>query len=130
MGEHNAERACGRRLRGRKKKQLGIEQLLGIALGCIHLSYDDFCRLTIDEFQEVYNAYYEKERSQYENGWQRMRMLATITIQPHVRSKITPQRLLPFPWESPKRKTAAEPIVSKEEDLERFKKLTGGMGKG
>ena len=67
---------------------------------------------------------------QYENGWQRMRMLATITIQPHVRSKITPQRLLPFPWESPKRKTAAEPIVSKEEDLERFKKLTGGMGKG
>lgn len=102
---------------------------MGIALGCIHLTFDDFCGLTPEEFNEVYNAYYEKEQAQYENEWQRMRMLATITIQPHVRKKITPQKLLPFPWEKPEKKAPKEPIVSKEEDLERFKSLIKSMGK-
>ena len=28
-----------------------------------------------------------------------MRMLATITVQPHVKGKLTPEKLLPLPWE-------------------------------
>lgn len=98
-------------------------------MGCIRLSFDDFCGLSPDEFQAVYDAYYDKEEAGYHAEWERTRMLAAITIQPHTKSKITPQRLLPFPWEKPKR-DHTEPQPTKEEDLERFKKLVGGMGKG
>lgn len=37
-----------------------------------------------------------------QDAWERMRLLATITIQPHVRKRLTPQQLLPLPWEKPK----------------------------
>lgn len=53
-----------------------------------------------------------------------MRLLATISIQPHTKSRITPQRLLPLPWDygrtSQKEKAR---ITSKEEDMKRFEKL-------
>jgi hypothetical protein len=31
--------------------------------------------------------------------WERMRLLAAITIQPHCKKKMTPERLLPLPWD-------------------------------
>lgn len=39
-----------------------------------------------------------------------MRMLACITIQPHIgkRHKVTPEKLLPFPWEKKKAKKKTE----------------------
>lgn len=112
-----------------KKKPVGIERLLGIALGCLRLSYDDFCRLTPGEFQAAYDAWNDEETAEWHAEWERTRMLAAIVIQPHVKSKITPQRLLPFPWEKPERKHAG-PQPTKEEDLERFKRLAGAMGSG
>ena len=30
--------------------------------------------------------------------WERMRMNATITIQPHLKWKVTPRQVLPLPW--------------------------------
>ena len=39
-----------------------------------------------------------------------MRMLACITIQPHIgkKHKVTPEKLLPFPWEKKKAKKKTE----------------------
>lgn len=83
------------------------------------MSLEDFCRLTPDEFYEVSKACHERFEGQERMSWERMRMLATITIQPHLKKKITPERLLKFQWEmKPKR-----PIASKEEDRRRFEKL-------
>lgn len=48
-------------------------------------------------------------------------MSATIGIQPHIKGKITPQKLLPFPWEHHK---AEVPAVSAEEARRRYEKLT------
>ena len=45
-----------------------------------------FCRLSPDEFRHVCEALYQ-------DGWARMRMLATITVQPHVRKRLTPEAL-------------------------------------
>jgi len=48
-------------------------------------------------------------------------MHATITIQPHLKHKMAPQKLLPFPWE--KKTKGKSKRVSKEEDRRRFEKL-------
>lgn len=58
-----------------EEKKLNIYEILGYALGCIGLSYDDFCRLTPEEFGAV------------------------------VKKKMTPQALLPFEWDRQKPKT-------------------------
>lgn len=45
--------------------------------------------------------------------------MATITIQPHVKKKMTPQALLPFEWD--RQKPKAE-FVSKDEDKKRLER--------
>ena len=60
------------------------------------------------EFEAVYKAYAEQRDFEYKDCWERMRLLATITIQPHIakNKKITPEKLLPFPWDKQKGKRA------------------------
>lgn len=53
-------------------------------------------------------------------GWERMRMLATITVQPWCKKKLTPSQLLKFPWE---KKKESKNIVSRDIGRERFNKL-------
>ena len=53
--------------------------------------------------------------------WERMRMLATITVQPWCKKKLTPSQLLKFPWE--KRKVESKNIVSRDIGRERFNRL-------
>ena len=60
------------------------------------------------------------------DAWERMRLLATIVIQPHVKGKVSPQKLLPFDWEKTKKK-APRVSVSKEEDKNRFETLAKGF---
>ncbi len=112
--------------------------MLGLifALSVIHLAYDDFCRLTPDEFAAVCEAYHDHEETLLHDQWERMRLLATINIHPHVKGKVTPERLLPFPWDSSglghgnhraeTKKTSPRP-VSKEEDRKRFEALMKRM---
>ena len=98
------------------------------ALSVIHLAYEDFCRLTPDEFAAVCEAWHENREATLHDEWERMRLLATITIQPHVKGKVTPERLLPFPWEQPEKKKTSPRPVSKEEDRKRFEALMRRMG--
>lgn len=93
--------------------------MLGYALGCIHLSYDDFCRLSPDEFNSVCKVYLDQEQAQYKDKWERMRMLACITIQPHVKNKLTPQKLLPLSWDRKKAGIKAEHVTAKEAEKRR-----------
>ncbi len=64
---------------------------------------------------------YDKEESKKRGDWKRIRLLATIVIQPHVKKKLTPQNLLPFTWD--KKKEADRPLLSKEESRKRFLEL-------
>lgn len=101
-------------------KQQGIHELLGIALGCIGLSYDDFCKLGYDEFAAVYNAYASRRDADFKDEWQRMRLAATLVIQPHLKQKITPERLLPFPWEVQQKRANNGPRMTPDEQRRRM----------
>ena len=54
-------------------------------------------------------------------------MNATITIQPHLKKKVTPRQVLPLPWEESKKKAEA-PKVSAEEARKRFERLKKRLG--
>ena len=106
--------------------------MLGVAVGNIGLRYEDFCDLTPDEFTHIYRAYSKEREAQYKDNWERMRILAAITIQPYVKKGLTPHGLLPFPWDS-KRKSepiGEPPTASKEDALLRFEKVLGKVEKG
>lgn len=66
--------------------------------------------MDFNEFAAVYKAYAVQRDTDYKDRWNRMRMLGTIMLQPHVSKgrKITPEKLLRFPWddEKPKGKAA------------------------
>lgn len=94
---------------------------MGYALGCIRLTYDDFCRLLPEEFEEICKAYSAQSEAEDKGEWERMRLLAAITVQPHVKGKVNPQKLLPLPWE--KMQTPKREAVSKEESKARFEAL-------
>lgn len=111
----------GRRGGRRKKKPLTIDELLGYGLGVIGMSLEDWCALSPDEFGAVCQAYNDKEEARLHDEWERMRLLATITIQPHVKNRLHADKLLPLPWDG-KRGQAAEP-VSKKEAKARFEQL-------
>lgn len=94
--------------------------MLGFALGCVGLGYDDFCRLTPGEFKAVSDSFIELREADRREDWERMRILATVTIQPHIKNKLTAKKLLPLPWDN-EVKTAE--IASKEESLGRLNTL-------
>ena len=98
---------------------------LGFALGCVGLSLADFCALTPAEFRAVCCSWTERCDADTQGAWERMRLLAAITIQPHVKRRLTPGQLLPLPWD---RKRPAAPPVSREQDMERLRKLMGKRG--
>ncbi len=84
------------------------------------MSLDDFCRLSPDEFAAVCRAYAEAREAEARDGWERMRLLATITIQPHVKRKITARRLLPFPWDNRRPEREERPRETREQSLEKL----------
>lgn len=94
---------------------------MGYALGAVGLSLDDFCRLTPTEYASVCKAWQAEEQRRLEDAWERMRLQTVITVQPHVKKKLDPKKMLPLPWE--RKKPKAE-VVSREEAKRRFEKLT------
>lgn len=55
-----------------------------------------------------------------------MRILAAIVIQPHVKNKLTPQKLLPFSWD--KKKKTNEIKLTPEQQREKFNKIIAKLG--
>lgn len=100
-------------------------------MGCIGLSYNDFCKLDFDEFAAVYKAYAEQRDTDFRDRWQRMRLLATIVIQPHLskRKTITPEKLLPFPWDKKLGRTDGNKVtMTREQQRKRMEELTKNLG--
>ena len=85
--------------------------------------------MDFDEFAAVYNAYAEQRDADYKDNWVRMRLLATITIQPHLdkRHKITPEKLLPLPWDHEQKKHN-KPTMTPAQQRKRMEELVNRFG--
>ena len=73
------------------------------------MPFDDFCRCTFGEFEAICRAWTARAEAEYRDGWERSRLLAAISIQPHVSKKITPQQLIPLPWDNKEVDARPEP---------------------
>lgn len=97
---------------------------MGIAIGCVGMSFDDFCKCDHDEFRAICEAWRRKEENKNREEWERMRIMSAISIQPHVKNKITPKQLLPMPWDKDKPSRASKD-ESPEARKKRFEKNLG-----
>lgn len=87
--------------------------------------------MDFQEFASVYKAYAEQRETDFKDNWERMRLLATITIQPHLakNKKVTPEKLLPFPWDKKKtNRGAKEKQLTPEQQRERMAELVKKLG--
>ena len=85
------------------------------------------------EFAAVYKAYAEQRDTDFKDRWVRMRLLATIVIQPHLAKgkKITPEKLLPFPWEKTQKCSAKKgkgQELTPEQQRKRMAELVKKLG--
>jgi len=92
------------------------------------LSYDDFCKLYIAEYAAVSKAWYLELEARQQGDWERMRLLATFSLQPHAKKPLTPEKILPLPWDHKKHRKADAPKLDKEQQHERFKELLHRLG--
>lgn len=101
-------------------------QIIGMALGRMGMRLDDLRRLTVGEFEESVRQWMEKEEAKYHDEWERMRLLATISMMPHTKKHVTPHGLLPLPWDTKgpvKSKRKKTPAMYKESQRRRFEYL-------
>lgn len=100
-----------------------------MAVGCIGMSHDDFCKCTFAEFESICRAWREMNDSRTRDAWERVRTVAAICIQPHVKKRITPRQLIPLPWDNEKvnlRSEARE--LTAEEKRKRFEEVARRLG--
>lgn len=63
------------------------------------MSLSDFESLSMDEFDAVCKAYGDEREALIENDWERTRAGSCIGIQPHIKGRADPKRILPLPWD-------------------------------
>ena len=72
---------------------------MGIAMGCIGMSLDDFCRCTPLEFEAIAAEYNNREQHYHQTGWEQTRFLALASLQPHTTHTLRPNDIMPLPWD-------------------------------
>lgn len=105
--------------------------MIGIGVGAIGMSYSDFLKLDADAFFEITKAYYDKEEARKKEEWERTRMLASVTIQPHYKETISPRDVMRFVWDKEQDSVNREPQrrkISADEQRERMRKIAESQG--
>lgn len=102
---------------------------MGIGVGCVGLSVADFDRLTPDEFSAIADAWQQNRDNADRTAWEIARTSAAILIRPHITRSVTPERLLPLPWDKPAAEAQKKaPRLTKEQQDARFKEIVQRLG--
>ncbi|MBD8980843.1 MAG: hypothetical protein EGR83_02130 [Bacteroides cellulosilyticus] len=101
-----------------------MEELLGLAMGCIGISLDDFRRCTPAEFAAIYRVWQQHDERNVQDGWERTRFLACCILQPYSKKKLSPTDVCRFSWER-KREQETKKEVSTKERFEEIAKKWG-----
>lgn len=97
-------------------------------MGECGMSYRDFRSLTISELAEVIKRHRESAEARRRDRWERMRLHAAMTMQPHCKNRLSPQRLLPFPWENgPQQRSQSTQGLDKAQAKVRFESLMAAL---
>lgn len=100
---------------------------MGIALGCIGMSMQDFERCTPSEFKATFDAW-NGGRERLERGeWERVRMSCLCSLQPYSKKKLRPADIMEFPWEKQEVKTERRE-ETREEVNARYEKAKRRFG--
>lgn len=104
-----------------------IENLFGIALGCIGMSEDDFARCTPAEFNAIVEQWRKREEVKERGEWERNRWLALCVLQPWSKKRPKAQDFCLFPWEIKEQENREEPLdkTERQERYEAAKKRYG-----
>lgn len=115
----------------RRKKSAGsrveIYGLLGTALGCIGMSYDDFCRLTWPEAEAVFRSWAESR----DDLWDIMRTQTSLLLQPHLRKgkRLLPSNIVRLSRDAKNgKKGSPDPVMDAGEQRERMRALAEAAG--
>jgi len=103
-----------------------LDEEIGVALGMMGLSLETYLSLTPFQFQEAYNRYLEKVKSDREHAenvaWQVARWQVFRTLCPPQKKQISVFDLIELPGDEAYKK-AKEKAKAKEKDEVRFKAL-------
>lgn len=85
------------------------------------MSFHDFCLYTIDELEWIFHYRNEERKAQEKQRWERMRLHAVLTMQPHCKNRLRAETILPFPWDHESDDLEEpDPVLDREEALRRF----------
>lgn len=91
------------------------------------MSLCDFERLTPDEWRATCQSWHASREEESRERWEQVRWLGTVTVQPHVRKRLSPRDLLHFPWDDKTKESA--PVMSREEHMKRMAAAIQRMGR-
>lgn len=88
----------------------------------------DFEGMDKDEFEAACASFADHEEQAERSRWERARTLGLMSLQPWSRTRLTPEKVLPFPWDmkapEPERVTMTK--AERRKRMEAMKKKLGG----
>lgn len=100
---------------------------MGIALGCIGMSMQDFERCTPSEFKATFDAWNELHERDGRIEWERVRMLCFCSLQPFSKKELSLTDVMVFPWEKEETKNERRE-ETREEVMARYEKAKRRLG--
>ena len=98
---------------------------MGLAVGDIGMTLDDFCRCTPAEFTAVAEAWRKAGERRERSGWEQTRMQCLCMLQPYSRHRLSPRDVMRFPWDEEESQTEK---LTAEEIWERFERVKREQG--
>lgn len=88
----------------------------------IGLSLSDTYRLTLDEFNILYEEWDKYRTALYRTTWEQARFMAHCSVMPHTRRGFRPTELVRFDWDNGNKENTG---TATRKDFERIRKMFG-----
>lgn len=96
-------------------ERVTVDELLGIAVGCIGMSLQDFDQCTPLEFNEIYECWSKERQMQIRNDWERTRQLTVRLLLPYSQKALKAEDVMEFVWD---KKNDGDAVANKEKTRE------------
>jgi hypothetical protein len=101
--------------------------LLGIAVGRVGMSRQDFEHCTPSEFSKIVQEYRSREETAYRAGWEQTRIQVISVANLFSKHPLSPEKAFPLPWDRGTEKKREVPKGTSS--LERMREVEAGLKK-